>query len=173
VVAAMVLAACGSDSNNDSASKSESTSKSEATNKPIKLVFLWEVRGESYVAVDDYNNGAVLAVEQINAAGGIDGRKIETKRISTSVFDMQAANAAFLKGLDEKPTAILGFTAPPQIASAVANITRPGALIAPRVGGDSSFGAKGHVQLAHGLRRVPLEARSIHDRQLKEEGRLG
>jgi ABC-type branched-subunit amino acid transport system substrate-binding protein len=145
VVAAMVLAACGSDSNNDSASKSESTSKSEATNKPIKLVFLWEVRGESDVAVDDYNNGAVLAVEQINAAGGIDGRKIETKRISTSVFDMQAANAAFLKGLDEKPTAILGFTAPPQIASAVANITRGRVpLIAPTVGGDElRFGAKG------------------------------
>ncbi len=140
VIAAMVFAACGSDSENDSASK-------EAPDKagPVKVVFLWEVKGESDVAVDDYNNGAVLAVEQINAAGGIDGRKIETTRISTSVFDMAKANAAYLKALDEKPTAILGFTAPPQISSAVANITRGRVpLIAPTVGGDVlRFGADG------------------------------
>jgi len=118
VVAAMLLAACGSDSNGESASPKNDRKG------PIKVVFLWEVKGESEVAVDDYNNGAMLAVEQINAAGGIDGRKIEAQRISTPVFDIPKATAAYLKALDRDPTAIIGFTLEAQVKGSIANITR-------------------------------------------------
>ncbi len=123
VVAAMLLAACGSDSNGESASPKNDRKG------PIKVVFLWEVKGESEVAVDDYNNGAMLAVEQINAAGGIDGRKIEAQRISTPVFDIPKATAAYLKALDRDPTAIIGFTLEAQVKGSIANITRAGCVI--------------------------------------------
>ncbi len=145
VIAAMVFAACGSDSENDSASK-------EAPDKagPVKVVFLWEVKGESEVAVDDYNNGAILAVEQINAAGGIDGRKIEVTRISTPVFDTQKANAAFLKALDEEPTAIIGFALEAQVRGSIPNITRGRVpVITPTPGGDNvRYGAEGGSEFA-------------------------
>ncbi|MFN8036487.1 MAG: ABC transporter substrate-binding protein [Acidimicrobiia bacterium] len=136
VVGAMVLAACGSSSKSSSKTGTTGSSKTEAKG-PVKLVFLWEVQGESSVSVDDYNNGAVMAVEEINAAGGINGHKVETDRVSTSVFDPQKANASYLKALDENPTAILGLIAPAVIAGASSNITRGRVpVLSPSTGGD-------------------------------------
>ncbi|MCC6338365.1 MAG: ABC transporter substrate-binding protein [Acidimicrobiia bacterium] len=139
VVAAMLLAACGSDSDDKAAPKD-----TENKDEPIKIVLFWEVQGESQVAVDDYNNGAMLAVDEINKAGGIDGHQIEVKRIPAPVFDTQKLNAAYLKALDEKPSAIIGFPAPPQVPAVIANITRGRvpALVMTAGGDNVRFGAE-------------------------------
>lgn len=140
VVMAMVLAACGGDSDNGDQAAPEA-----GKNEPVKVVFLMEVAGESDVAVDDYYNGALMAVEELNAADGIDGRKIESTRIPTSVIDPSKANAAYLKALDEKPTAIVGLISPTVLAGAAPQITRGRVpVISPTVGGDNlRFGADG------------------------------
>lgn len=75
---------------------------------PVKLGFMWEVKGESAYAIDDYNRGASIAIDEINAAGGIDGRPVQTVRLPASPVDPQALNTNFLKMVDEDPAVIVG-----------------------------------------------------------------
>ncbi|MGW3468411.1 ABC transporter substrate-binding protein [Saccharopolyspora sp. NPDC000995] len=70
---------------------------------------LIEVRGDSPVALDDYNNGVQLAVDEINGAGGVLGKPLKYTRIPASVTDPQAARSAFLRAADLSPSAIVGF----------------------------------------------------------------
>jgi len=72
---------------------------------PIKLGFMWEIKGESAYAIDDYDRGAAIAVEEINRAGDIT---VETVRLPASPVDPQALNTNFLKMTEEKPTVIVG-----------------------------------------------------------------
>lgn len=72
---------------------------------PIKLGFMWEIKGESAYAIDDYDRGAALAVEEINSAGGIT---VETVRLPASPVDPQALNTNFLKMTEEEPAVIVG-----------------------------------------------------------------
>lgn len=73
------------------------------------IVGLIEVKGDSPNALDDYNVGAQIAVDEINAAGGILGEPLEYTRIPASVTDPQNARTAFLKAVDLNPSAIIGF----------------------------------------------------------------
>lgn len=73
------------------------------------VVGLIEVKGDSPNALNDYNDGAQLAVDEINAAGGVLGKPMEYTRIPASVTDPQAARTAFLRGVDLHPSAIIGF----------------------------------------------------------------
>lgn len=70
---------------------------------------LIEIKGDSPNALNDYNNGAQLAVDEINAAGGVLGQPLDYIRIPASVTDPQAARTAFLKAVDEGPSAVIGF----------------------------------------------------------------
>ncbi len=54
----------------------------------------------------DYMNGAVLAVDEINAAGGIKGRKIVIEAHDIDLFTPEGTQAAFRKVADSKPHAI-------------------------------------------------------------------
>ena len=74
-----------------------------------ETVGLIEVQGDSELALDDYNNGALLAVDDINRAGGVLGKDLKYTRIPASVVDPQEARAAFLKATDRDPAAIFGF----------------------------------------------------------------
>lgn len=80
-----------------------------AADQPAHIVGLIEVRGDSPVALDDYNNGVQLAVGEINAAGGVLGKPLKYTRIPASVTDPQAARTAFLRAVDLEPSAIVGF----------------------------------------------------------------
>ncbi|MGW5385724.1 ABC transporter substrate-binding protein [Nocardia sp. NPDC003963] len=84
------------------------SSTPENSGRPM-IVGLIEIKGDSPNALNDYNNGAQLAVDEINAAGGVLGQPLDYIRIPASVTDPQAARTAFLKAVDEGPSAIIGF----------------------------------------------------------------
>ncbi|WP_207844529.1 ABC transporter substrate-binding protein [Williamsia soli] len=73
------------------------------------IVGLIEVKGDSNNALNDYNNGAEMAIAKVNEDGGVLGKPLEYQRIPASVTDPQAARTAFLKAADENPSAIIGF----------------------------------------------------------------
>lgn len=99
VAAAAALAVTGC------SSQSEQPTGDGLGDAPIKLGFMWEIKGESAYAIDDYDRGAAIAVEEINAAGDIT---VETVRMPASPVDPQALNTNFLKMVEEEPTVIVG-----------------------------------------------------------------
>ncbi len=143
----MVVGACSSDSSDEKAdSKTETTKPAgEGAGGPVKIVLLMEQAGESEVAVPDYVNGAEMAIAEINEAGGINGAQIEVKRIPTSVINPTDANASFTKGLDEKPTVMIGLISPTVLAGAAPNIEKGQVpVLSPTIGGDDlRFGNDG------------------------------
>lgn len=67
---------------------------------PVKIVDIVELSGDGKVAGTRFNDGVLLAVKEINAAGGILGRKLEVQTFDTqskpelaSAFARQAAAA--------------------------------------------------------------------------------
>ncbi len=74
---------------------------------PVKLAYLGEISGQLAVSGGNFRDGVILAVEEINAKGGIAGRKIEL-----TLYDTQStpsvARAQAQKALDGEPYAILG-----------------------------------------------------------------
>jgi ABC-type branched-subunit amino acid transport system substrate-binding protein len=132
VALALTAAACGSDSKGDDAgAKTDDTTASSSSgdsggftlDDPVKLALMFEVKGESAVAVDDFNNGATMAIKEINAAGGVGGKPIESFRIPASPLDPQRLGAQFLEAVDKSPTAMVGF--PSSLIAAIArNVTQ-------------------------------------------------
>ena len=68
----------------------------QAQQAPIKIASLVELSGTGATAGTNFKNGIELAVKEINAAGGILGRKIEN-----TVMDTQS-NPGVAKGLAQK-----------------------------------------------------------------------
>lgn len=141
----------------------------------MKLVLLAEVKGESSVAADYYVNGVNLAVEEINAAGGIGGQPIELQRFAASPLDPQATNAAVLSGLDENPSAMIGLVAGgSQVQASAANIERgevPVLVTAPP-DLDSRYGGKGGSEFAWFMSPYTLDVAEAGTRFLIEELKL-
>jgi branched-chain amino acid transport system substrate-binding protein len=54
----------------------------------------------------DYLNGAKLAAKEINAAGGVNGRKIELKVFDIDIMTPEGTQATFRKMVDAKVQAI-------------------------------------------------------------------
>lgn len=134
----VAAAACGSDDGTSAGGGS--------LDGPVRLVLLAEVAGESAYGVDDYRNGAELAVDEINDAGGIGGHEIELERIPASPVDPQDTNAAFLRALDEEPAAVFGLPgAGAQLTGIVSQVERNGVpVVVTGVGDDTSrFGSDG------------------------------
>jgi branched-chain amino acid transport system substrate-binding protein len=127
---AIIAAACGG--SDDSGSSSDTTSASggsgggsDATfDGPLKIATLWEVSGESAVGINDYENAAQLALEEINDAGGVGGFPVELNRVATPVLDFQKTQAAFLEAVDSDPAMIVGFALPAQVQATSQQITR-------------------------------------------------
>ena len=69
---------------------------SQAQAQPIKLATLVELSGAGATSGTNFKNGIELAIKEINAGGGILGRKIET-----TVSDTQS-NPGVAKGLAQK-----------------------------------------------------------------------
>jgi branched-chain amino acid transport system substrate-binding protein len=113
-----LAAACGDDSSTSTATSTTAASggATGATNaagtchidRPLRFVGLAEKRGESSAAIDDFDEGWQLAVDEINAAGGVCGQKIEYTRIATSPTDANQAKNAFLSALDKKADFVSG-----------------------------------------------------------------
>jgi branched-chain amino acid transport system substrate-binding protein len=75
--------------------------------RAFRFVGLAEKRGESAAAIDDFDQGWQLAADQINAAGGVCGQKVEYTRIPTSNDATQSVNA-FLQAMDKKADFVSG-----------------------------------------------------------------
>jgi branched-chain amino acid transport system substrate-binding protein len=73
----------------------------------IKIPNIIELSGAGATVGTNWRKGSILAVEEINAAGGILGKKIELQFVDTA-SDPGKARAAIQRALDDKPVAIFG-----------------------------------------------------------------
>ena len=75
--------------------------------EPIRIVDVAELSGSGATTGVNWKNGADLAVNEINASGGILGRQIQLEH-----YDNQSnpgvSRALMQKALDRKPDVILG-----------------------------------------------------------------
>src|SRR5437667_11842445 len=74
---------------------------------PIPIVGLVELSGTGATAGTNFDNGVKLAVKEINAAGGILGRKIQYTSMDTQAAP-QTAKALAQKAVDEKAYVVMG-----------------------------------------------------------------
>jgi len=75
--------------------------------EPVTFAFLGELSGAGAVSSTNFRDGALLAIEEINAKGGILGRKIVLKQYDTQT-NPGTARAQMQKAIDEEPYVILG-----------------------------------------------------------------
>src|SRR5215470_13550356 len=80
---------------------------SVAAQDVVKIPNIIELSGAGATVGNNWRNGSSLAVEEINAAGGILGRKIQLEFVDTA-SDPGKARAAIQRALDDDPVAILG-----------------------------------------------------------------
>ena len=73
----------------------------------IKVAQVVELSGGGTAAGTQYRNGAKLAIGEINAAGGVMGKKIEIIELDTQ-SQPAIAKAMTVKAIDDKVTAIFG-----------------------------------------------------------------
>ncbi|HVW82196.1 MAG TPA: ABC transporter substrate-binding protein [Mycobacteriales bacterium] len=127
-VGLVAVSACGSSSSGGSpsaASTSSSTSSGSFTlSSPLTLGFLWEVKGEGAYGIDDYQDGALLALQQINAAGGVGGQPVKDFRVATDPTNLQSTVASFLQAADKNPSVLLGMAAPSQVEAITSQLDR-------------------------------------------------
>ena len=128
VVASLAFTACGSDEAADTGSDNSSSNSagdgSCSLSEPVKIAELVEIKGESNVAVDDFHNGVQMAVDEINADGGICGQQIELNRIPTSALDPNLAVASILKAQEDEPDLIIGFPNSGIVSAIIGQIER-------------------------------------------------
>lgn len=124
------LAACGEVGSNNSSSSAE-TPAGNSIGETIKVGYNFELSG----AVASYGiterNGADLAVEEINAAGGVDGKELEV--ISKDNKSETAESATVATSLvTEGANVVIGPATSGASAAATANLTKGGVpMISP------------------------------------------
>ena len=79
----------------------------QAQSGPVKFAFIGELSGAGAVSSTNFRDGALMAIDEINAKGGILGRKIELKQYDTQT-NPGAARSQMQKAIDEEPYVILG-----------------------------------------------------------------
>ena len=78
-----------------------------AQNGPVKIAGLVELSGTGTTSGTNFNDGVKLAVKEINAAGGILGRKIEYTASDTQ-SQPQVAKALAIKAVDDGAYVVMG-----------------------------------------------------------------
>ena len=95
---AFVASACGS---------GNSGSSTNSNIGPIRLAVMGGFTGSIYVPGSD--NALKMAVDEINGAGGVSGRKIEYKEFDVGITPQGGVNGTNL-ALQYQPTAFIGYT---------------------------------------------------------------
>ncbi len=113
-----VLAGCGSDDSSDS-DKDSKDGGSTASGETIKIGGNLELSGAVASYGSSINDGAKLAIEEINAAGGIGGKQIEYIAVDNKSDNAEAATAAIRLAEQEKVVAML---APATSGNSVATV---------------------------------------------------
>lgn len=98
-LAAMLVGACGGTGSNTAGSLS---------GKTVLFDFVWEVKGESSYAIQDFQQGAELAVNDINSHGGINGAKLVFKRHAASPVNASQQIQADLDACADHPVFAFG-----------------------------------------------------------------
>lgn len=120
VAGALVFAGCGSSgdskASDDPAAKDDSEptgtefaaapSKDFDLDAPVKIVAIISDPGDDPNAVPDFNDGARMAIDEINAAGGLGGHDIEFEAITTPPYG--DITDSLNEALDKGPTVIVG-----------------------------------------------------------------
>jgi len=75
--------------------------------QPVNFAFIGELSGAGAVSSTNFRDGALMAIDEINAKGGILGRKIELKQYDTQT-NPGTARSQMQKAIDEEPYVILG-----------------------------------------------------------------
>lgn len=101
-----------------------STAGAAKKKAPIKIGFLWQIKGESSVGISAYQDGAMLAVDQLNAHGGIAGHKVKTFRVPMTILTLQKTVSTFLRAVGTHPNAMVGIVAPTASAALASDITK-------------------------------------------------
>jgi branched-chain amino acid transport system substrate-binding protein len=83
------------------------TTAAVAQDKPASFAFIGELSGAGAVSSTNFRDGAMMAIEEINAKGGILGRKIELKQYDTQT-NPGTARSQMQKAIDEEPYVVLG-----------------------------------------------------------------
>ena len=78
-----------------------------AQGPPVKIFGLVELSGTGATSGTNFNDGVKLAVKEINAAGGILGRKVEYTASDTQ-SQPQVAKALAMKAIDEGAYVVMG-----------------------------------------------------------------
>jgi branched-chain amino acid transport system substrate-binding protein len=119
----IVGAACGGDDDDsaDAGSDSAAGDGELSLDDPVSVIMLAETTGESEAAVPFFDDGAQMAVDDLNEAGGVGGQDVEYERISTPVEGAEA-ESAFLEAVEEEPTAILGLPSSGQLLAAAQRV---------------------------------------------------
>jgi branched-chain amino acid transport system substrate-binding protein len=78
-----------------------------AQSGPVTFAFIGELSGAGAVSSTNFRDGALMAIDEINAKGGILGRKIELKQYDTQT-NPGTARSQMQKAIDEEPYVILG-----------------------------------------------------------------
>jgi branched-chain amino acid transport system substrate-binding protein len=78
-----------------------------AQNAPLKIAGLVELSGTGATSGTNFDNGVKLAVKEINAAGGILGRKVEYTSGDTQ-SNPQIAKALAQKAVDDNVYVVMG-----------------------------------------------------------------
>jgi branched-chain amino acid transport system substrate-binding protein len=143
----LALSACGSSSSGSSdtntGSGGSTSSGTLKLDKPVTLGFLWEVKGEGAYGIDDYQRGAELAIDELNAKGGIGGQQVKDFRVSTDPTDLQKTVASYLDAVGKKPTVLLGLAAPSQVEAVTSQLNRSKIPLIATTTADYAFGFGG------------------------------
>ena len=75
--------------------------------QPVNFAFIGELSGAGAVSSTNFRDGALMAIDEINAKGGILGRKIELKQYDTQT-NPGTARSQMQKAIDEEPYVVLG-----------------------------------------------------------------
>ena len=104
-----VLAACSSNQQGASTETgSEGSSNAGETSEVIKIGANLELSGAVAVYGSSIGDGAQLAVDEINAAGGIDGKQIDFIKVDNKSENSEATAAAIRLATQEKVHAMIG-----------------------------------------------------------------
>jgi branched-chain amino acid transport system substrate-binding protein len=80
---------------------------SVASAAEVKLAYVGEISGSLAVSGGNFRDGIILAVEEINAKGGIMGEKIALSQLDTQT-NPGVARSQMQKAIDSDPYAVLG-----------------------------------------------------------------
>ena len=89
--------------------------------EPVRIIMNFGLPGSDAVAVPEHRDASALAVEQINAAGGIGGLPVEYEIIHTPI-DPQEALTAINLAYEQNPTILMGGVSSSQVLAAARTI---------------------------------------------------